>query len=143
MCAHALLQLQLPLVCYGCKNERFGGCGSVLSIHTMYQEHDDDLGGEGEEEERVRNREREIVEEGPSSENFVFGSDSHNGETSIGKMEKGVDKQEREEKEDEEEERRRRKRYKGYTCVDGVFAEEAVSLLKLFYAKDNVEGNKI
>ncbi|CAH1785087.1 unnamed protein product [Owenia fusiformis] len=34
MCAGALRAIQIPLVVYGCANERFGGCGSVLSIHS-------------------------------------------------------------------------------------------------------------
>lgn len=32
MCAGALRQVGVPLVVYGCANERFGGCGSILSI---------------------------------------------------------------------------------------------------------------
>ncbi|XP_006891727.1 PREDICTED: tRNA-specific adenosine deaminase 2 [Elephantulus edwardii] len=32
MCAAALRLLNIPLVVYGCQNERFGGCGSVLNI---------------------------------------------------------------------------------------------------------------
>ncbi|XP_075059332.1 tRNA-specific adenosine deaminase 2 isoform X2 [Mixophyes fleayi] len=32
MCAGALRLLQIPLVVYGCCNERFGGCGSVLNV---------------------------------------------------------------------------------------------------------------
>ncbi|XP_053566617.1 tRNA-specific adenosine deaminase 2 [Bombina bombina] len=32
MCAGALRLLRIPLVVYGCRNERFGGCGSVLNI---------------------------------------------------------------------------------------------------------------
>ncbi|KAI5627145.1 tRNA-specific adenosine deaminase 2 isoform X1, partial [Silurus asotus] len=31
-CAAALRLLHVPLVVYGCKNERFGGCGSVLDV---------------------------------------------------------------------------------------------------------------
>ncbi|XP_076873427.1 tRNA-specific adenosine deaminase 2 [Brachyhypopomus gauderio] len=34
MCAAALRLLHIPLVVYGCRNERFGGCGSVLDIST-------------------------------------------------------------------------------------------------------------
>ncbi|KAI8051476.1 cytidine and deoxycytidylate deaminase zinc-binding domain-containing protein [Syncephalis plumigaleata] len=34
MCASALRQLEFRNVYFGCRNERFGGCGSVLSIHT-------------------------------------------------------------------------------------------------------------
>ena len=34
MCAGALRQMEVPLVVYGCANERFGGCGSVLTVHT-------------------------------------------------------------------------------------------------------------
>ncbi|XP_054553872.1 tRNA-specific adenosine deaminase 2 isoform X2 [Talpa occidentalis] len=32
MCAAALRLMKIPLVVYGCQNERFGGCGSVLNI---------------------------------------------------------------------------------------------------------------
>ena len=39
MCAGALRLMKLKAVVYGCANERFGGCGSVLNVHT------DDLGG--------------------------------------------------------------------------------------------------
>ncbi|XP_038132910.1 tRNA-specific adenosine deaminase 2 [Cyprinodon tularosa] len=34
MCAAALRLVNIPLVAYGCRNERFGGCGSVLDIST-------------------------------------------------------------------------------------------------------------
>ncbi|KAL4223484.1 tRNA-specific adenosine deaminase 2 [Mactra antiquata] len=34
MCAAALRSVGVSKVVYGCKNERFGGCGSVLNIHT-------------------------------------------------------------------------------------------------------------
>jgi len=33
MCAAALLQLHVGIVYFGCSNERFGGCGSVLRLH--------------------------------------------------------------------------------------------------------------
>lgn len=33
MCAFALRSIGLINVVFGCKNQRFGGCGSVLSIH--------------------------------------------------------------------------------------------------------------
>ncbi|CCG83097.1 tRNA-specific adenosine deaminase subunit tad2 [Taphrina deformans PYCC 5710] len=34
MCASALRQLQVRKVYFGCGNDRFGGCGSVFSIHS-------------------------------------------------------------------------------------------------------------
>lgn len=34
MCAAALRLLNIPLVVYGCRNERFGGCGSVLDVSS-------------------------------------------------------------------------------------------------------------
>ncbi|XP_005043946.1 PREDICTED: tRNA-specific adenosine deaminase 2 [Ficedula albicollis] len=34
MCAAALRLMKIPRVVYGCRNERFGGCGSVLSISS-------------------------------------------------------------------------------------------------------------
>lgn len=35
MCASALEQLQVPVIVYGCSNERFGGCGSVLNTFHL------------------------------------------------------------------------------------------------------------
>lgn len=37
MCAHALRLLGFAAVIFGCANQRFGGCGSVLNIHTIEQ----------------------------------------------------------------------------------------------------------
>ncbi len=34
MCAAALRKCNLTKVYFGCKNEKFGGCGSILSIHN-------------------------------------------------------------------------------------------------------------
>ncbi|KAM4528961.1 tRNA-specific adenosine deaminase 2 isoform 2-T3 [Fundulus diaphanus] len=34
MCAAALRLMNIPLVVYGCRNERFGGCGSVLDVSS-------------------------------------------------------------------------------------------------------------
>lgn len=34
MCAAALRFVGIPRVVFGCANERFGGCGSILNIHT-------------------------------------------------------------------------------------------------------------
>ena len=34
MCASALRQLGLEAAYYGCENERFGGCGSVLGVNN-------------------------------------------------------------------------------------------------------------
>ena len=35
MCASALIQLRIPLIYFGCKNDRFGGCGSVLDVSQI------------------------------------------------------------------------------------------------------------
>lgn len=35
MCAAALAKIGIHRVYYGCKNERFGGCGSLLKLHNM------------------------------------------------------------------------------------------------------------
>ncbi|XP_068198854.1 tRNA-specific adenosine deaminase 2 [Antennarius striatus] len=35
MCAAALRLLNFPAVVYGCRNERFGGCGSVLDVCSV------------------------------------------------------------------------------------------------------------
>ncbi|KAJ2741037.1 tRNA(adenine34) deaminase [Coemansia sp. BCRC 34301] len=40
MCASALRQIHIGLVAYGCHNDRFGGCGSVLNVGG-----DEDLDG--------------------------------------------------------------------------------------------------
>jgi len=34
MCAAALAQVGIARVIFGCRNDRFGGCGSILDIHT-------------------------------------------------------------------------------------------------------------
>lgn len=34
MCASALRQLHIDKVYYGCQNEKFGGCGTVISVHS-------------------------------------------------------------------------------------------------------------
>ncbi|XP_062911515.1 tRNA-specific adenosine deaminase 2 isoform X2 [Mobula hypostoma] len=39
MCAAALRLLNIPLVVYGCRNERFGGCGSVLNVPADNLQH--------------------------------------------------------------------------------------------------------
>lgn len=36
MCASALRQFHIKAVYYGCSNDRFGGTGGVLSIHSEY-----------------------------------------------------------------------------------------------------------
>ena len=36
MCASALRQLQIRAVYFGCGNEKFGGNGTVLSVHSEY-----------------------------------------------------------------------------------------------------------
>lgn len=36
MCASALRQLGIKEVFYGCDNDRFGGCGSVLGVNEAY-----------------------------------------------------------------------------------------------------------
>ncbi|XP_040967156.1 tRNA-specific adenosine deaminase TAD2 [Gossypium hirsutum] len=38
MCAAALSFLGIKEVYYGCANEKFGGCGSILSLHSSYSE---------------------------------------------------------------------------------------------------------
>ncbi|KAM3861431.1 tRNA-specific adenosine deaminase 2 [Diretmus argenteus] len=36
MCAAALRLINLPVVVFGCKNDRFGGCGSVLDVSSAH-----------------------------------------------------------------------------------------------------------
>ena len=36
MCAGALRQIGIRNVYFGCANDRFGGCGSVLNVHKLY-----------------------------------------------------------------------------------------------------------
>lgn len=33
MCAAALRDVMIKTVVFGCSNDRFGGCGSVLGVH--------------------------------------------------------------------------------------------------------------
>lgn len=37
MCAGALIDLNVAAIFFGCRNERFGGCGSVLDLPHLYQ----------------------------------------------------------------------------------------------------------
>ncbi|XP_029903730.1 tRNA-specific adenosine deaminase 2 [Myripristis murdjan] len=39
MCAAALRLLHIPLVVFGCRNERFGGCGSVMDVTSAQLPH--------------------------------------------------------------------------------------------------------
>ncbi|KAK6944594.1 Cytidine and deoxycytidylate deaminase domain [Dillenia turbinata] len=39
MCAAALSILGIKKVYYGCANDKFGGCGSILSLHSSSSEH--------------------------------------------------------------------------------------------------------
>jgi tRNA(Arg) A34 adenosine deaminase TadA len=36
MCASALRQMGIARVYFGCENDRFGGCGSVLGVNKVY-----------------------------------------------------------------------------------------------------------
>lgn len=38
MCASALAQLGVRRVYYGCRNDKFGGCGSILAVHEGHFE---------------------------------------------------------------------------------------------------------
>lgn len=35
MCAAALRAIEIKSVIFGCSNDRFGGCGSVLRVHDL------------------------------------------------------------------------------------------------------------
>ena len=35
MCTYALRQVKLTSILFECHNERFGGCGSVLDVHSL------------------------------------------------------------------------------------------------------------
>ena len=43
MCAAALAMVGIRRVVFGCKNERFGGCGSLLHLHEPEQTGSNDL----------------------------------------------------------------------------------------------------
>ncbi|XP_065207471.1 tRNA-specific adenosine deaminase 2 [Planococcus citri] len=36
MCASLLYSLKVPKIVYGCNNDRFGGCGSVMDVLPLY-----------------------------------------------------------------------------------------------------------
>ncbi|KAM7480943.1 hypothetical protein LguiB_005526 [Lonicera macranthoides] len=78
MCASALSILGIKEVCYGCANDKFGGCGSVLSLHSKC-------------------------------------SEQTSGEISQGK---------------------------GFNCIGGVMASEAISLFRNFYEQGNPNAPK-
>ncbi|CAM6101946.1 unnamed protein product [Calypogeia fissa] len=82
MCASALSILGISKVYYGCVNDRFGGCGSILAIHA------DGCGpcGCGYQEDSAHSKDQVNT---------------------------------------------------GFKCVGGLMAEEAVALLRDFYAQGN------
>jgi tRNA(Arg) A34 adenosine deaminase TadA len=47
MCAAALAQVGLKRVVFGCRNDRFGGCGSILSLHQRRRRGGGASGGGG------------------------------------------------------------------------------------------------
>lgn len=47
MCAAALSFLGLKEIYYGCANDKFGGCGSILSLHVNNSEHSISSGAKG------------------------------------------------------------------------------------------------
>lgn len=59
MCAAALAQLKIGRVVFGCKNDKFGGCGSILSLHkkttkekeTNHQQKEEEVGEEKDDKE--------------------------------------------------------------------------------------------
>jgi tRNA-specific adenosine deaminase 2 len=65
MCAAALKMIGIGRVVYGCANERFGGCGSVLSIHTRQPRSTPPQHRKGEngDEDKVDEEEKRPVQE--------------------------------------------------------------------------------
>jgi tRNA-specific adenosine deaminase 2 len=47
MCAAALAQLAVGRVVFGCMNDKFGGCGSILSLHREEGNGDEGSSGDG------------------------------------------------------------------------------------------------
>lgn len=47
MCAAALTQVGIGRVVFGCRNDKFGGCGSILSLHELPVESEDDVSSDG------------------------------------------------------------------------------------------------
>jgi len=86
MCASALLRLGLKRVYFGCHNDRFGGCGSIYSIHST-----------------IPHPPQEAV----------------SGQVTL--QERGDEVFE-------------------YECVTGVLKEEAILLLRKFYARENTNA---
>ncbi|KAK1291165.1 hypothetical protein QJS10_CPB17g01610 [Acorus calamus] len=78
MCAAALSFLGIRTVYYGCANDKFGGCGSILPLHETNSEHVTSAAGQG----------------------------------------------------------------KGFKCVGGIMASEAVSLFRSFYEQGNPNAPK-
>ncbi|XP_039131770.1 tRNA-specific adenosine deaminase TAD2-like [Dioscorea cayenensis subsp. rotundata] len=79
MCASAMFILGIRKVYYGCGNDKFGGCGSILSLHEN------------------------------DSENLPRGNPSNR---------------------------------KGFKCIGGIMAEEAIALFQSFYEQGNPNAPK-
>ncbi len=87
MCASALLLMRIGRVYCGCMNDKFGGCGSIVSVH----EHDNTVVGVSDDDNKDH--------DGPRNRNSL--------------------------------------QFSRYQCVSGLFADEAIQLLKRFYEQEN------
>jgi tRNA(Arg) A34 adenosine deaminase TadA len=116
MCAGALALLGIGRVFFGCGNDRFGGCGSIMSVHQ------DGCGGCGNS---------------GSSNNTTASNDE---ETAAASPSQVLQQQQ------EQGQRRERGRQepfrigRGFPARGGLFKEEAVKLLQDFYICGNPAG---
>lgn len=87
MCAAALATVGIRRVVYGCRNDRFGGCGSLLNLHRPEEKHQDKK----------------------DDDNVDVDSDNKVGKS----------------------------KSLGYEIRTGVLEEDAISLLRSFYDREN------
>lgn len=116
MCAGALQQLHIPRVVFGCRNDKFGGCGSVLPIMT---ETLDGSGATGTVAEAAAARPAGPMAAGGSAAAAATKEGEEAGDGSVGSSSSSSS---------------------STRIVSGVMAEEAVQLLKRFYSRSNPKG---
>jgi tRNA(Arg) A34 adenosine deaminase TadA len=114
MCAAALADLGIGRVVFGCRNEKFGGCGSILHLHNNSNSNDDN---------NINNNDGSNNTNGSSSGKNDNCGDSSTATTSTSKAgpkTRGLNH--------------------GFPIRGGVLQDDAIRLLRLFYHQENTQA---
>jgi len=109
MCSAALAMMGIRRVVYGCKNDRFGGCGSILHLNKPDKESSSPYGTSNDDDTTMVRRNGGSRSSSRSNDN----------------------------KYDDNEDNRTIHKYLGYKVKSGVLEKEAITLLRSFYDREN------